>query len=92
ETLTISGGFPGGFTPKGEFQLTGTCAGTFVMNGSSNTTVSYAVASNPGTCSGGSLKYPDVRQFNETVYENDGVAVVAPAAPAAPTGLQAVVH
>jgi len=87
ETLTISGGFPGGFTPKGEFQVTGTCAGTFVMNGSSNTTVSYALSSNPGSCSGGSLKYPDVRQFNEKVYEND-----TSVGPAPPTGLQAVVH
>ena len=48
---------PGKFTPKGEFQVSsGNCAGTHVMTSSTNTTVQYAVASNPAvaqerTCS-----------------------------------------
>lgn len=71
ETLTISGGFPGGFSAKGEFQLTGSCAGTFVMSGSSNTTVNYPAAANPGSCIGATLLYPDVRTFNENVYSTD---------------------
>jgi len=86
ETLTISG-FSG--TPVGEFQVTGTCAGTFVATTSTGTTVSYAVTSNPGSCTGGSVLYPDVRTFNELVYETD--LETNPAAPSAPVGLAAVV-
>jgi len=84
ETLTISGGFPGGFTPKGEFQVTGKCAGTFVMSSSTNTTVSYAASSNPGSCTGASMLYPDVRVFNETVYSSasvDGTTTTKPSPP-----------
>ncbi len=83
ETLTISG-LPGGTHIMGGFQVSGSnCAtagaGTatgaeVLMTGSNNSgagTVSYALASNPGSCSGGTFKFPDIREFNEAVYEND---------------------
>jgi len=80
ETLTVSG-LPA--TPKGEFQISGTsgCIGTFVMNDSSSTTVSYEAASNPGSCVGGTFLFPDVRKFNESVYENDPASSATPSPP-----------
>jgi len=59
------------------------------MTGSSTTTISYALAPNPGTSCTGTMKWPDIRQFDERVYENDPAGAQAPQAP---TGLQAVVH
>jgi len=96
ETLTV-GGLPGGSTHiLGGFQITGTPAcnspagGEFAMTSSSSATVSYAMASNPGSCAGGTMKWPDVRQFDERVYENDSSG--GPPPPPAPTGLTAIVH
>ena len=95
ETLTVSG-LPGGSVHiMGGFQITGSSAcnspagGEFVMTASTSTTISYALASNPGTCSGGTLKFPDVRQFDERVYQNDPSGDPPPQAP---SGLQAVVQ
>ena len=94
ETLTISG-FPTTSHIIGGFQITGVSAcnsaagAEFVMTGSTLTTVSYALASNPGSCAGGTMKFPDVRQFDERVYEND---TSGNNPPPAPTGLQATVH
>ena len=77
ETLTVTG--PAGVLISGEFQISGgACAGTFMMTGSTSSTVSYALASNPGSCSGTTMKFPDVRQFNESVYQ--GTSPPAPAA------------
>jgi hypothetical protein len=71
ETLTLSSNFAGG-VPKGEFTVTsGPCAGTWVMSNSSANSTSYPLASNPGSCTGATLKYPNVRVFNETVYQLD---------------------
>jgi hypothetical protein len=42
-----------------------------LMTGSSSTTVSYALASNPGVSCTGTFKFPEVREFDERVYEAD---------------------
>jgi hypothetical protein len=62
-----------------------------LMTNSSSTTVSYALASNPGTSCTGTMKFPDVRQFDERVYQADcGSGSVDPVAP--PTALVATPH
>jgi hypothetical protein len=94
ETLTISGLPSGSVHIMGAFQLSGvnsacTSGATFnanneiLMTGSSSTTVQYALASNPGVSCTGTMKFPDVRQFDERVYEADP----STAQPAAPTNL-----
>jgi hypothetical protein len=94
ETLTVSG-LPNTTHLLGGFQITGVSAcnspagGEFLMTGSSSTTISYALASNPGSCAGGTMKFPDVRQFDERVYENDPGGGNPPNPP---TGLTAVVQ
>ena len=93
ETLTVSGLKSGSSHIMGSFQVTGACssgAGEYYMTSSSSTagTISYALASNPGSCSGGAVKFPDVRQFDERVYQNDPSGNP----PLAPTGLQATVQ
>lgn len=105
ETLTVSGlpnpanHLMGGFQlsgvnsacvpGSGSVSYTGRSDGEILMTGSSTTTVSYALASNPGTSCTGTMKWPDIRQFDERVYQNDSVTSgnVNP-----PTGLSAVVQ
>jgi hypothetical protein len=90
ETLTVS--IAGGIHIQGGFQITGSCAAggaEFLMTASSSTTISYALASNPGSCSGGTVKWPDVRQFDESVYQADASAA---GSPTPPTGLSASVQ
>jgi hypothetical protein len=100
ETLTVSGLTANSEHVIGPFQIAGTGSGTCTMginnecfiittNYPTNTTISYALASNPGSLVGGTVKFPDVRQFDEGVYENDPSGGLAPQAP---TGLTAVVH
>jgi hypothetical protein len=91
ETLTVSG-LPNGSTHiLGPFQVSGgncsTGTGEAYMTSSSamSGTISYALASNPGSCSGGTMKFPDVRQFDERVYVADPAVQ-----PAAPTGLTGI--
>jgi hypothetical protein len=68
----------------GGFQLSGTNAacstGATLPNGeilmtastvSPSYTVQYALASNPGASCTGTMLWPDVRQFNESVYQAD---------------------
>jgi len=94
ETLTIVG-LPSLLHLMGGFQITGVPAcnspagGEFVMTSSTVVTVSYALASNPGNCGGGTMKFPDVRQFDERVYQADsgGNTSVNP-----PTSLNAIVQ
>lgn len=45
--------------------------GEILMTGSSSTMVQYALASNPGVSCAGTMKFPDVRQFDERVYASD---------------------
>jgi len=90
ETLTVSG-LPNTTHLMGGFQITGvagcnSAAGSeFLMTGSTSTTISYALASNPGTCAGGTFKFPDVRQFDERVYAPDGGVGGPPPPPPPPT-------
>ncbi len=95
ETLTFSNAAFGGDAPIGEFQISsGNCAGTFmVTNVPSTTTLQYAVASNPGSCTSENLLWPDVRQFGSTVYQNDSSGSGSGSnPPAAPTSLSAIVQ
>jgi hypothetical protein len=92
--------------PDGGFQLSGANAacypssgpsytgrsdGEMLMTGSSTTTVRYALASNPGVSCTGTVKWPNVRQFDERVYENDPLTQSG-AAPNPPTNLTATPH
>jgi hypothetical protein len=91
ETLTVTGLPSGSAHIMGGFQVTGTsgcnsAAGAeFVMTASSLSgttgTIVYPLASNPGTCVGGTMLFPDVREFDESVYQNDPSASGIPAAP-----------
>lgn len=73
ETLTISG-LPDITHLMGPFQISGgacsTGTGEAYITGSTTTTVSYALTGNPGACAG-TFKFPDVRQFDELVYQSD---------------------
>ena len=81
ETLTVTGLPSGSVHLMGPMQLTGTCStgsgevyiATSTLAGTTGT-ITYTSGSNPGNCSGGSMKFPDVRQFDERVYESDLVS------------------
>jgi len=102
ETLTISSSTPLPNTDHlmGGFQITGVPAcnsptgaeflmtGSAVPSGGSGGTISYALATNPGSCAGGTVEWPDVRQFDERVYQTDPGGDP----PNPPTGLTAVVQ
>lgn len=91
ETLNYSSSCTGSFSAKGPFQVSGanfTCptfgqAQECQMTASTTTSVSFALASDPGTCSSscGNFLYPDVRTFTETVYQNDPAPSGQPSAP-----------
>jgi hypothetical protein len=100
ETLDISTAFPSNSAHiMGAFQLSGVnsacSAGATInanneilMTASGSTTVSYALASNPGVSCTGAMLYPDIRQFDERVYEADsGQGSSQSNQPAAPGGL-----
>jgi hypothetical protein len=81
ETLTVSN-LPNGTHLLGPFQLSGmpaactkgatiNASGEILMTNSSSTTISFALASNPGTSCTGTFKFPDIRQFDERVYQTD---------------------
>jgi hypothetical protein len=69
-------GAPGGST---ELVMTSSSP---VPSSATATTIQYALASNPGSCTGGTVLFPDVRQFDERVYQADT------SGPQPPTGLQ----
>jgi len=77
-TSSNSACFPAGMASGGEL----------LMTSSSSTSVSYALATNPGSCTG-TVKWPDVRQFDERVY---GSASVVSGSVSPPTGLTALVE
>ncbi len=102
ETLTISG-LPNMTHLMGAFQLSGVNSACIsgaafnanseiLMTGSSSTTVKYALASNPGVSCTGTMKFPDVRQFDERVYMADGSGVGDPPPPNPPTNVTATVE
>lgn len=100
ETLTVSG-LPGGTQIMGPLQIiggacatsgAGTATGAEVaITGSTSTTVSYALASNPGTCTG-TMLWPDVRQFDERVYQDDAYENGQSSGPEPPLGLTSTVQ
>lgn len=71
--------------PSSGFSYTGRSDGEIIITSSSATSISYALATNPGTSCTGTLKWPDVRQFDERVYGLDSGG----AAPNPPTNLTA---
>jgi hypothetical protein len=94
ETLTFSSAvLPNVEHLMGAFQLSGVnsaCTiGAFMtganseilMTGSTATTVTYALTSNPGVSCTGTMKFPDVREFDEKVYEADPTGAVTNTAP-----------
>ncbi len=99
-TVTIPGGWhiQGGFTPPAwssacnptsGLSYTGRDDDEILMTASTSTTISYELASNPGTSCTGTIKWPDVRQFDAAVYQADDSQNDPPAPP---TGLAAVVQ
>jgi hypothetical protein len=101
ETLTVSSLPVNTYNLQGPFQLTGTSTNNcypnatpqeLVMTGATSTTISYALTSNPGTnACVGTMKYPDMRQFDERVYASDPSGTTA-ANPNPPSGLSATVQ
>jgi hypothetical protein len=99
EILSVSGLPSTGTRLMGRFQISGgncassgagTATGAEVqMTYATTTTITYSLASNPGTCSSGTMLWPDVRQFDERVYEIDSSEGTGPNAP---TGLAASVQ
>jgi hypothetical protein len=97
EILAVSGLPSGGNRLMGDFQISGgncasggagTATGAKVqMTYATTTTITYSLASNPGTCNSGSVLWPDVRQFDERVYESDTSNTPSGTAPSPPTGL-----
>jgi hypothetical protein len=79
----IMGGFRlsgvnAGCTPSSGVSFTGRPDGELLMTGSSATTVKYALATNPGVTCTGTMLFPDIRQFDERVYEADSSVQPAP--------------
>lgn len=101
ETLTFAGSvLPNTTHLMGPFQLSGVNAAcsagaTFnssneiMITGSSSITVQYALTSNPGTSCTGTMLFPDVRQFDERVYQNDSGSGTSGTSVSSPTGLSA---
>ena len=100
ETVTVSGLTSGSSHIIGPFQISGTGSGTcttgpnnecfMTSSDSTSGTISYALATNPGNLAGGTVKFPDVRQFDERVYETDSGG--GGNQPDPPTGLTAIVN
>lgn len=98
-SLTAIGGNVSAEHIMGGFQLVGAAAGCYPSSGisftgradneiwmtsSSTTKIVYALASDPGAnACATTMKYPDVRQFDERIYQADPVAGPPPPAPAA---------
>lgn len=85
-TVTIPAGWhiQGGFTPPawnaacnpvGGLSFTGRSDGEILMTGSSSTTIQYELASNPGLSCTGTLKWPNVRKFDPSIFQADSGAV-----------------
>src|SRR5262249_16019908 len=61
----------GGFQMVGAPAACNPSGGKLIMTGSTVNTISHALQSNPNTSCTGTLKWPDIRQFDEAVYEAD---------------------
>jgi hypothetical protein len=99
ETLTVSGfsGAQGGIQlagantaclPTSGLSFTGN-SGEILMTAASATSISYVLPANPSAQCTGTVKWPDIRQFDERVYGSNsgGSASVSP-----PTDLSAVIQ
>lgn len=51
------------------------------MTGSSSTTVTYALSGNPGVACTGTMRFPDIRQYDERVFQLDSLIAGIPGAP-----------
>src|ERR1700690_2712685 len=80
ETLTVSS-LPAGIHTMGPMQISGgncdTAGAEVYMTGSDATHISYARGSS-ASCTTGSVKWPDIRQFDEAVYQSDPSGAAAP--------------
>jgi hypothetical protein len=82
ETINVS--LPGGVHVMGGFQLTSAnsacnpSGGELFMTGSTSSTISYALTSNPGVTCTGTVEWPDIREFDERVYEKDSSGSASP--------------
>ena len=75
--------------PSSGVSYTGRTDSELLMTGSSSTTVQYALASNPNVSCTGTMLFPDLRQFDERVYEAD-LGSSSALQPQAPSGLTTV--
>jgi hypothetical protein len=77
--------------PAGEIRISNAnpsaLNGTYQVTASTANTVSFALASGPGSFTSGTMLYPNIRLFTATAYGTSGAN-----APAPPTGLSAVVQ
>jgi hypothetical protein len=84
ETLTVTGLTNGSSHIIGPFQVSGGACSTgtgeayMTRSNAAAGTISYALASNPGSCAGGTFMFPDVRAFDEAVYQNDPSQTINP--------------
>lgn len=87
----------------GPFQLSGidpactsgatiNAANEILMTGSSSATVQYALPSNPGVNCTGTFLFPDIRQFDERVYQTDSGGSDSSGPPPAPINVTATVE
>jgi hypothetical protein len=92
-TYPISGfqltGAPAACSPTSGVSFTGRPDGEILITQSTTTTIQYSLAINPGTSCTGTVKWPDVRQFDERVYAVDSQTGTVPAAP---TNLAVIVN
>lgn len=83
ETLSVAS-IPNLHHLMGKFQINGGNCGTSgagtstgaelsitASSGAGPFTVKYALASDPGICTAGTFLFPDIREFDERVYQND---------------------
>jgi hypothetical protein len=93
ERLTFaSSTFSSSLLPQGEIRISGAnpsgLNGTFQITASTTNSVSFALASNPGSFESGAMLYPNVRLFNAS----NCYPTSASSTPPPPSGLTAVVH
>jgi hypothetical protein len=80
-------GYSGSCIPTSGVSYTGRSDNEILITGESSSTIQYALGSNPGSnaCTG-TLKWPDVRQFDERVYQADTGATQAATPTFSPPG------
>jgi hypothetical protein len=79
--------FPSGLPANDEILMTGS---SYVN--ASTIKVVYSLASNPGVSCTGTMKFPNIRQFDQRVYQNDPSGSPSSGSPSAPTNLTTTVR